>query len=218
MKSRFSTEYKRKFLEEHGYPNFFAEALRKPKNVWGKFKKFFNIGFNIPWDFGWLSENPNITFDIMKENSDENWDWESLIKNASLSFEIIEEEEWLAENNRVNIDLVKENPDRKWNWRRISRNPNITLKDVKENPNWKWDWKGLSSNPNITFDFVKENSRKGWDWYRISKNKFFYSDTVFNREWKRKNDEKKEVVKKTLYESTDICPDIINEIVSWTTL
>src|SRR5208337_2362322 len=38
---------------------------------------------NKNWDWAWLSGNPNITFEIVKDNPDKNWDWACLSSNPN---------------------------------------------------------------------------------------------------------------------------------------
>ena len=52
-----------------------------------------------PWNWGQLSLNPSITWDIVKEFSDKPWDWYYLSMNLSITWEI-----------------VKDNPDKPWDW------------------------------------------------------------------------------------------------------
>ena len=41
------------------------------------------------WDYDYLSENPNITFDIVQNNPEIGWDYEGLSKNPNTTFDII---------------------------------------------------------------------------------------------------------------------------------
>ena len=58
-------------------PNLFAEHLLQ---FWE------SIGF----EFGVLSSNPNITFDIVEKYINKPWDWEKLSYNPNLTFDIVE--------------------------------------------------------------------------------------------------------------------------------
>jgi len=128
-------------------------------------------------------------------------------------------------SHNITFKDVLENPDnsissaQQWDWDYLSKNPNITMKDVLENPDKDWNWMYLSLNPNITMKDVLENPDKDWNWGWLSDNKFFYDDIVFNREYIKIRTKKKQLyTKKVLYENTDVCPDIINEITSWIVL
>ena len=65
------------------------------------FKKDFSISWsNYFWNkfvlkhedkISWyhLSENPNITWEIVKANLDKPWDWEQLSRNPNITWEIV---------------------------------------------------------------------------------------------------------------------------------
>ena len=42
----------------------------------------------------------------------------------------------------------------------LSRNTNITMKDILNNPDKPWNFDGLSLNPNITLSFIENNIDK----------------------------------------------------------
>ena len=63
---------------------------------------------NVDW-FA-LSQNPNITFEFVKENMDKPWDWSALSRNPNIT-----------------VDIVKDNPDKPWNLSDLNENPNILL-------------------------------------------------------------------------------------------
>jgi len=58
-----------------------------------------------PWNWRWISENPNITWDIIRQNPDKPWDWY-----------------YLSMNPNITMDIIRENPDKPWNWEVISSN------------------------------------------------------------------------------------------------
>ena len=45
---------------------------------------------SMGFDFGLLSSNPNITFDIVEKYINKPWDWEKLSYNPNLTFDIVE--------------------------------------------------------------------------------------------------------------------------------
>ena len=49
------------------------------------------------------------------------------------------------------LKFINDNLDKYWNWRVISKNPNITMKDILDNPDKDWNWDRISRNP-----FTKE--------------------------------------------------------------
>ena len=82
-----------------------------------------------PWNWGWLSKNPNITWDIVQANPKKPWDWG-----------------WLSENPNITWDIIQANPEKSWNWGWLSRNPNTTWDIVQANPEKPWNWGRLSAN------------------------------------------------------------------------
>ena len=145
------------------------------------------------WDYQLLSENPNITWDIVQAHPGKPWDYSMLSGNPSITWEVVQstlgrpEIDWdyseLSANPNITWDIVQANPDPpggKWDYQYLSKNPNITWEIVRDNPNppgGKWDYYQLSRNPNITWDIVQ--STKGlpkikWNYPQLSTNKFLY--------------------------------------------
>ena len=50
--------------------------------------------------------------------------------------------------------FINSNLDKDLNWYEISRNPNLTMKDILDNPDKPWDWKDISCN-----EFTKEKEQ-----------------------------------------------------------
>ena len=82
-----------------------------------------------PWDWFWISRNPNITMKDIMENQDKPWKWDYILMNPNIT-----------------MNYIKENLDKPLDWDGISLNPNITMKDILENPDKPWDWDGISKN------------------------------------------------------------------------
>ena len=55
--------------------------------------------------YRWLSDNPNITWDIVQNNPDKPWDYR-----------------WLSNNPNITWDIVEANPDKPWNYKMLSQN------------------------------------------------------------------------------------------------
>ena len=123
---------------------------------WNKYWfKFIANNTDKPWNWRGLSQNLNITMEIVQQYPDKPWDWYGLSENPNITWEI-----------------VRANHDKPWNWEHLSINPNITWEIVKANPDKSWSWNGLSINPNITMEIVQQNPDKPWDWYELSYNTF----------------------------------------------
>ena len=46
-----------------------------------EFMKFIDKNKDKPWNWHWVSENSNITMDIISENMDKPWDWRGISWN-----------------------------------------------------------------------------------------------------------------------------------------
>ncbi len=82
-----------------------------------------------PWDYYWLSQNPNITWEIVRDNPDKDWDYTMLSQNPNITWEI-----------------VQNNTDKPWDYSLLSQNPNITWDIVQNNPDKHWNYFSLSLN------------------------------------------------------------------------
>ncbi len=60
---------------------------------------------NKPWEWHWISQNPNITWDIIQNNPDKPWNWRCVSCNPNIT-----------------PCIVKDNPDKPWNWHNLSHN------------------------------------------------------------------------------------------------
>ena len=99
-----------------------------------------------------LSQNPNITWEIVQANPDKPWCFNMLSKNSNITW-----------------DIVQANPDKSWIFFKLSRNPNITWEIVQANPDKSWRYSVLSENPNITWDIVQANPDKPWCFFGYQK-------------------------------------------------
>jgi DNA-dependent RNA polymerase auxiliary subunit epsilon len=39
-----------------------------------------------PWNWRWISKNPNLTMEFIEKNPDKPWDWENLSRNFTIEF------------------------------------------------------------------------------------------------------------------------------------
>ena len=81
------------------------------------------------WDYKWLSQNPNINWEIVRDNQDKPWSYACLSRNPNITWEI-----------------VRDNPDKPWRYDMLSSNPNITWEIVRDNPDKPWSYASLSTN------------------------------------------------------------------------
>jgi hypothetical protein len=82
-----------------------------------------------PWNWYWVSRNPNITWEIISANPDKPWNWNEVSRNPNIT-----------------CDMICANPDKPWNWSGISSNPNITWEIISANPDKPWNWDRISCN------------------------------------------------------------------------
>ena len=94
------------------------------------FEKFFKKTIDKPWNWHYLSQNNNITWEIVQQNPDKPWSWDEIILNPNITMEIIQQ-----------------NTDKPWRWDLLSTNPNITFDIINQNLDKPWDWDYLSTNP-----------------------------------------------------------------------
>ena len=53
--------------------------------------------------------------------------------------------------------------------RNLTKNPNITWKNIKNNLDKPWDFKILSNCNKINWDIIKNNINLDWNWFNLSK-------------------------------------------------
>ena len=98
----------------------------------------------------YISDNPNITIEIVEKYPDKDWDW------------------WgISENPNITMEFVEKYLDKPWSWEYMSRNPNITMEFVEKFQDKPWNWRYMSnhmSNPNIAMEFIEKYPDKPWDW------------------------------------------------------
>ena len=116
------------------------------------------------WDWNAISQNPNITWDIVANNPDKPWYWYAISRNPNIT-----------------MDIIANNPNKLWNWNAIPNNLNITMDTIENNPNKPWDRDGISCNPNITVEYILNNTKKN-DYKWLSLNTFLWNDTFYKRE------------------------------------
>jgi hypothetical protein len=95
----------------------------------------------------WLSDNPNITWEIIQQNPDKDWNYEWLSSNPNITWEIIQE----------NSDTLRFRGRNDWSYDWLSANPNITWEIIQENQDKPWNYDSLSKN---TFNGRKYNWNK----------------------------------------------------------
>jgi hypothetical protein len=148
--------------------NFVKKYINKSWN-WISLSKHSNIFFediinnNFPWDWNWVSINPNITMDIINNNLHLPWVWEYIACNINIDINMINKIK-----NIQNINL------------QLSLNNKIIDKDIiNKFPEIEWDWYCLSKNPNFTFIDIIKNIKKIHYYDNIFKNNFTKQKKLF---------------------------------------
>jgi hypothetical protein len=114
--------------------------------------------FNRPWNYNIISQNPNITWEFIKANSDKRWNYQFISSNPNITW-----------------DIIKENPDKQWSMWEYVKNKNITWNIIRDNPEkfpqfHHYD-QLICINPNITINMIKECGRIiPWSDERFRKN------------------------------------------------
>ena len=67
--------------------------------------KLLDLYPDKPWYWWGLSQNPNITWAVVKNNPDKPWNWRGLSQNPNITW-----------------DIVEQNPDKPWDWCGLSQN------------------------------------------------------------------------------------------------
>ena len=90
---------------------------------------FINDNLDKPWEWKYLTSNPNITMNIIEKNLDKNWNWKYISLNPNLTWEFLENnlnflltdldlEEctyfwtYLTQHPNINWDIIEKNLDR----------------------------------------------------------------------------------------------------------
>jgi len=124
----------------------------EPKSLWEMLVNYFWTGEKL--DYRILSLNPNITWEIVRDNPDKPWDYYCLSLNPNITME-----------------TVKNNPHRPWEV------PLIKLREQKiselDHDNFKsWLYTSIIDkvNNDIDFQYIINASKKDWEWEHLSIN------------------------------------------------
>ena len=190
------------FIEKHPYWPWEWQLIVRRKDITPEFIKKYNLEKYIPWGcwsiyeykflttefieehihemdttFFNIAKCSIITFELVKNNLEQKWDWHSLSVNLSLTIKDLE--------NNLNLP---------WNWYQLSKNKSITPDFIKKHPYWPWRIDSLSTNPSMTLDFIEETLDPDgelyipWNWgeFDISSNYGLSSNTIITVEFIKK--------------------------------
>ena len=105
-----------------------------------------------PWNWSYISVNPNITWEIIRDNPNKEWDWHSISYHPNIT-----------------MDIIMDNRDKPWDWMAITYNPNITWDIIIDLIDNKQDMNMFYRNPftKQKTDFMIEEYHKHLMAYRI---------------------------------------------------
>ena len=138
---------------------------------------------HLPWNWIELSSNPNVTWDIVKQNPDKSWHYGGLFQTR-----IGVGQNCLQIQALIGI-IVSSNPDKPWNYCYLSSNPNITWKIVADNLDKDWNWYRLSCNKmchDPYFQSAHYRKKKLKEFWENSKEEFIaktWHPICVNRGW-----------------------------------
>ena len=95
-----------------------------------------------PWDWCWISGNPNVTMEMIKKHPDKPWNWKRI-----------------SQNPNVTMEMIEKHPDQPWDWTCISMNPNLTIEMIESNLD-RIDWYKLSMNKFDKHPHLQRRRRK----------------------------------------------------------
>ena len=84
---------------------------------------FINDNLDKPWEWKYLTSNPNITMNIIEKNLDKNWNWKYISLNPNLTWEFLE--------NNLNF-LLTDLEECNSFWTYLTQHPNISRSSKKE--------------------------------------------------------------------------------------
>ena len=121
---------------------------------WTILSRYYSIDLILanpdkPWNWMYISENPNITCAIIRANPGKPWYYYNLSKNAN-----------------IKITDIIDNIDLPWNWKSISLKKDINIDIILEHLDKSWDWVALCKTIDIV-DMLK-HKHLPWQWSVMS--------------------------------------------------
>ena len=158
------------------HQRFYKEVDKEWSN---KLFGFIESQSDKPWNWQWISCNPNITIETIEAHLDKPWDWYYISRNPNITMNFIDAHldkpwnwYWISCNPNITMDIIETYPDKPWNWHYISRNPSITIEIIEAHPDKPWNWSVISGNPNLTMKIIEAHPDKPWEWILVSQISF----------------------------------------------
>ena len=127
-----------------------------------------------------MSDNKNLTLEILDNNINLDWHWKIVSANSNLTFTNPKKYpkinyEYLSKNSNLTFDVVNNLDINYWNFDELSFHPNLSFNFV-----FGWDWYFLSRHPKLSFDIIQDyfnlnyydrvNSKQKWEMKGLSEN------------------------------------------------
>ena len=124
-----------------------------------------------------MSKNPNITDELVKNNINQDWDFQDIGSNPAITFNMLLScphytkclfFAGYSKNPKLTIKNITDYFDCEWSIKEISRNPAFTLDMLLElsnklGPGYDLCNNSLSENPNITLEIMEQHKSIEWD-------------------------------------------------------
>lgn len=120
-------------------------------NEMNELVKIYNAFPDKSWQWTMLSENPNISLEIIDLHIDK-------ILNKNNHY--YHYSKGVSGNPNLTMEYLYKHPFKKWKWEDVSSNPSFTLNDIETNKDIPWDWRGVAENPNIIMEFILKHVDK----------------------------------------------------------
>jgi F-box domain len=143
----------------------------------------------IKWKNDGVSQNPNITIDIIRQNPEFQWNPTSIMYNPSICWEDFYSlyshirphvmTEYFFASRTFRYDIISAH-DMEWNWYAFSIKDGITEDMVAANLDKNWSWMLLSKHPNITWEFMMRYPDKPWVIEAASRNPNITLEIILN--------------------------------------
>ena len=142
--------------------NIFDNPLTTYEWKWYRYESFLYIpvgyGKECKWNSMYMSMNPNLTLDIVKQHPEIDWCWYRLSNNEGITMQDIVNHptypwrwQYVSLNINLTMTMVNSRPAKGWNWADVSCHPGITMQDIKTHPHLPWQWEYVIAN-NFTLD------------------------------------------------------------------
>jgi hypothetical protein len=111
------------------------------------------------------TSNPQITFEMIKNNPQHPWCVDGYALNPNATFEQliefgIKDLHNYEYNINFTISVLLNNPNIPWDFHIVSTVRLISLDDIDNNPDLGWDWKSVFRREDITIEFAKKHHTK----------------------------------------------------------